>query len=100
MKIEKDILVSENHPSMAGHFPGHPVVPGVVLIDEVVSLVQSARLDLALKGIRHIKFLKPLLPDRVCHISVDIKSHDNAVFICNTEEHIIARGRLVLVEKE
>jgi len=99
MKIEKDIQVSKNHPSLAGHFPGHPIVPGVVLIDEIIGVIQSARQELVLKKIRHIKFLKPLSAGDVCHMNIEIQSHDNVSFTCSTDKHVIAKGKLIFYDK-
>lgn len=38
-----DILIPANHPAFAGHFPGMPIVPGVVLLDEVLSAIAAQR---------------------------------------------------------
>jgi 3-hydroxymyristoyl/3-hydroxydecanoyl-(acyl carrier protein) dehydratase len=32
--------VAMDHPSLPGHFPGNPIVPGVVLLDEVLACLQ------------------------------------------------------------
>ena len=59
--------VAADHPSLAGHFPGHPVVPGVLLIDHVLDAVrrmtgqQIARLP-------RVKFTTALLPDEQAQV--------------------------------
>lgn len=58
-------LVPVDHPCIAGHFPGNPIVPGVVLVDCVLAAVQSARTTAEprrLTGIPNLKFVQPLRP--------------------------------------
>lgn len=55
--------IPADHPSLPGHFPGRPVVPGVVVLDRVLDAVEAAA-GIALGGLRlpQVKFLQPLLP--------------------------------------
>jgi 3-hydroxymyristoyl/3-hydroxydecanoyl-(acyl carrier protein) dehydratase len=48
-------------PAFAGHFPGRPIVPGVVLLDRAVQLVAEA-LNARVIGIGSAKFLSPVGP--------------------------------------
>ena len=34
-----------DHPAFAGHFPGRPILPGVVLLDAVIRAVAGERAD-------------------------------------------------------
>ena len=63
--VEKQFEVE--HPTAAGHFPGNPIIPGAVLLDEVMQAV-AARADggIGPYEIRSAKFLRPVRPgDRV-----------------------------------
>jgi 3-hydroxymyristoyl/3-hydroxydecanoyl-(acyl carrier protein) dehydratase len=60
--ITSEILVPADHPSLAGHFPGQPVVPGVVLLDAVLSEIRT-HAHVVLRAIPAAKFLQPVLPD-------------------------------------
>jgi len=57
------LTITAEHPALAGHFPGIPVLPGVLLLDEVVRMVES---DGGLGGARWrigaAKFVKPVRP--------------------------------------
>ncbi len=33
--IERVVTIPADHPSLPGHFPGRPIVPAVVILDEV-----------------------------------------------------------------
>jgi len=54
-----------SHPALPGHFPGHPVVPGVVLLDVVIeSLSRYAGGPVRVLGFPSVKFLAPLQPEQ------------------------------------
>jgi len=57
------ISVPADHPSFAGHFPGHPILPGVVLLAEVLAGVERG-LGISMDDvlIRVAKFHAPVAP--------------------------------------
>ena len=41
MTFEVLRLIHADHPSLPGHFPGAPLVPGVVILDEVIAALEN-----------------------------------------------------------
>ena len=40
-------VIAADHPSLPGHFPGQPVVPGVVVLERVLEAIESGHGPLA-----------------------------------------------------
>ena len=57
------VTISAEHPALAGHFPDAPILPGVLLLDEMLRAVEleGAALVTAWR-IGTAKFLKPVHP--------------------------------------
>ena len=68
------LRVGPDHPSLPGHFPGRPVVPGVVLLDAVIEAAGTllGREPEVLQLVQ-AKFLAPLLPSEDARIELDGK---------------------------
>jgi 3-hydroxymyristoyl/3-hydroxydecanoyl-(acyl carrier protein) dehydratase len=60
------LTIPVDHPAFAGHFPGMPVVPGAVLLDQVLHVLQEElTLNPAEWEITSAKFLEPVRPGDV-----------------------------------
>lgn len=56
-------IVPVDHPAFAGHFPGTPILPGVVLLDMVLHAISiAAGIGADACEIGAIKFLSPVNP--------------------------------------
>lgn len=97
MEYERIVSIRHDHPSLAGHFPGHPVVPGVVLLDEVLSAVREASGGVqSVTGLPLVKFSSPLRPGEVVTIHVDLDGATEAAFSCRVETRLVASGTVEL----
>ena len=62
------LTIAPDHPALAGHFPGMPVVPGVVLLDEALHALGA---DLSACRIASVKFVSPVLPGQALRVLHD-----------------------------
>ena len=63
--------IPHDHPSLPGHFPGNPVVPGVVILDRVFAALEAAHGSAAAWRLPQVKFLQPLLPEQDARVEVE-----------------------------
>lgn len=59
--FEQMVSIDAAHPALPGHFPGDPLVPGVVLLEQVALAVRTWR-GQRLARVLEAKFMAPLLP--------------------------------------
>lgn len=83
--------VSADHPSLAGHFPGNPIVPGVVILDRAL---QAAGLQ-DVGELRQVKFHSPLKPDETCTVEVT-RGRRGATLSCRAGDRTVLSALLPL----
>jgi 3-hydroxyacyl-[acyl-carrier-protein] dehydratase len=93
MSCVSSVLIHEDHPALAGHFPGNPIVPGVLVLAEVVAAARSIYGDLQLQAIEHVKFLAPLRPGEKASLAFDL-ADQRLDFTLERDGVVIARGIL------
>jgi predicted LPLAT superfamily acyltransferase/3-hydroxymyristoyl/3-hydroxydecanoyl-(acyl carrier protein) dehydratase len=92
--------IDARHPALAGHFPGSPVLPGVVLLDETVRVVEQASGGGALRWtVGAAKFLKPVQPGETLTLEHETLPNGSIRFAVSSGGRPVAAGVLRPAEK-
>ena len=86
--------VPSSHPSLAGHFPGAPVVPGVVLLSIIVEALRPHLGPFVTRRARNVKFVRQVETDVGFELVADVVRAHVVRFVCRQQGAILAEGTL------
>jgi 3-hydroxyacyl-[acyl-carrier-protein] dehydratase len=82
--------VTINEPFFTGHFPGHPVMPGVLILEALaqasaILAYKSESMDperkvTYLMGVDNAKFRKPVLPGDKLQLGIEVLRHKGVIW--------------------
>lgn len=95
MKMQSTLTIAAEHPSFSGHFPTFPVLPGAILLDEMLKAIEAARgIDLKAWHIASAKFLDAVRP-RDCLVLEHEASGPGLIhFTIRVDDRQVASGTL------
>jgi 3-hydroxyacyl-[acyl-carrier-protein] dehydratase len=107
--VECETLFEPNDPMFAGHFPGNPLVPGVILTEALAQTAgiaaasgypENARPLFLLSAIRAMKFLRAVQPGQQIRLRAEKLAQVDDLLQFSVEATVdgecVAQGQLVL----
>ncbi len=70
MQFSISFSIQPDHPSLPGHFPGRPILPGVVVLERVLEAIEAEHGPLGALRLPQVKFAQMLLPDETANIVI------------------------------
>lgn len=85
--------IAPSHPALPGHFPGRPIVPGVLLLDEVLRAIAAREPsrpppDRLLRA----KFLAPVRPGQAVALELGERRGGRIAFAGRVAGAVVLRG--------
>ena len=89
--------VTINEPFFQGHFPDHPIMPGVLIIEAMAQtagfVIATKNADLRQKNVLFmnvdkVKFRKPVLPGDCLDIHVEKINERHNIFVCAAKTYV------------
>ncbi len=94
MAAVTSIRIPIEHPSLAGHFPGQPILPGVLLLDAVARAAEAAFDVRRLCGVPRAKFLRPVAGGSDLEIAMRLVAPLTVSYEASADGQIVAQGDL------
>jgi len=88
--------ISADHPCLAGHFPDNPVVPGVVVLDEIFYALAAWKKAGEIATMSTVKFLAPIRPDQEFMIMLSETGPKRIEFRCSSADTVFVTGKFSL----
>ncbi|MGH8461998.1 MAG: hydroxymyristoyl-ACP dehydratase [Stenotrophobium sp.] len=92
--FRSSVVIAASHPALDGHFPGNPIVPGVLLLEAVADALREWR-GIAASGFPNVKFISPLRPGE--RMEIIFSGGDGAAplrFRCECAGRLLAQGSI------
>ncbi|PTU31391.1 hydroxymyristoyl-ACP dehydratase [Stenotrophobium rhamnosiphilum] len=84
--------IAADHPCLDGHFPGNPIVPGVVLLELVAGAMREWQGPQAwIRKFNHTKFVGLLRADELVEILLQ-GDNTQIKFRCSCGERLLSQG--------
>jgi 3-hydroxyacyl-[acyl-carrier-protein] dehydratase len=90
--ITTRFTIDASHPSLPGHFPGQPIVAGVVLLDCLADAVER-EWNARIAKLPQVKFLRPLLPGEEAELVIE-RETEIPRFVIRCGDEVVAKGTL------
>lgn len=89
------LQIAADHPALPGHFPGHLLVPAVVILDSVLAQLARERPQARVSGVRKLKILRPLRGGEPFELQWS-EARGGLRFVCRVGDALLAEGSLTL----
>jgi 3-hydroxyacyl-[acyl-carrier-protein] dehydratase len=87
--------VPTGHPAFPGHFPGRPIVPGVVLLDQAILFAERlSGMQAGCWQVGNAKFLSPAGPAETLVFSLQTTPRGAIAFTVKSGDRDVASGSL------
>jgi 3-hydroxyacyl-[acyl-carrier-protein] dehydratase len=95
MKMQSKLSIAADHPAFAGHFPDFPVLPGALLLDEMLKAIENARgIDLRSWQVASTKFLGIVRPRDSLVLEHEATAAGLIRFTIRVDDRKVASGTL------
>ena len=96
IRQRQDMWTPEQIASLSGHFPGNPIVPGVVILGEILeSIGQSLGEQLVIIHVPVVKFHSPLRPNEILDLTFELLPEQHLTFSSQVGSRRIASGQFI-----
>lgn len=93
--------IPADHPCTEGHFPGNPIVPAAVLLDEILRAIERTNgCGPGVWTVAGAKFLHPVRPGDALDLSIAASNNGEVRFACSANGRSVVMGRAYPTPKE
>lgn len=93
---DSPLAIARDHPAFEGHFPGNPILPGVVLLSEALAAIEAATGRAPHQWtVSNCKFTSPVAPGAELTLAHKATASGGVLFEIRAAQGVVASGTLM-----